>query len=979
MLSRIKSKMTDEVDNLIKNEILQHDLDFSIYQEEYDVVEPVSDYIENWKCRTLYVENFFDSGYYLAKYRDVALSNLNPLYHFLKHGKEEKRHGFSPLVVSRLDYFSFLRKIFDEKFYCRTFDGCDAESFEHFWLHGRFESWRVPCKLLDFNEFRVFLDEVADGEDRSLSLYEYLKSERIAAQDFDLLLQWSRVNRNDATVLELFESLNEFVSTIELDSYDDYLLLLSSLSSGCLAEVGSINDLSDEEVTLFDLKYYESKTSLQFESLFAALLHHCKTSSIVPTPLIDVSYYRELYSDLNSLSDFELYKHYVMYGQFEGRSPNYFILHQSTESALLPFDWHKLSKDVTTALYKSLLDINPEYNSKSIFQALSVLLEYLPSSFFSTAPNSELLFYSLLTFREIGCSKKSLANDLKKWFEDGCQSDFSALFDTRFIKQELETTELNTCLVFIEWYEKRDSLSCSPLIDLSFYLKMNRDLEGYPKPIIEHYLLHGQKEDRVACRFFDPKWIYNTYKTNRLNGTTYYFLEESMGRQVKPAPSISPLNTDGNSLRLKDFARAIVTQNLFDLKNTSELTKQIEKISQIEPSIKPLNPKLPISVMPFNSDYYSAGAGVEKLLGQTDLIIFRDSINFGGADSVLANLYHALKYTFPSKKVSIVSVGKVDSDALKIHGLSREDIIDLSEFYSTKFHDSPLLAHILTELVYDIVVGSSAKAVFNLNCGVLWQAIELYGRQISSLTELYAYVFCDDRDEFGNVDGYPANYLGSTITYFTKVFCDSDSLKNILLNRLPFSKAVESKIITLKTPVAYNPSSLRDFSNDNKTICWAGRFDVQKRPDLLIEIADALPEFTFEVWGKKVIDSGIEYDFSRCANIRLMGLFEDIEEVLETEPTLFLYTADWDGVPTILLKMMATGIPIVASNVGGISEILPPNCIAETNEVSSFLKKIKQISDFCRTGNLHESYRSELGERSFNNYAEVLRGNLKSV
>jgi glycosyltransferase involved in cell wall biosynthesis len=303
----------------------------------------------------------------------------------------------------------------------------------------------------------------------------------------------------------------------------------------------------------------------------------------------------------------------------------------------------------------------------------------------------------------------------------------------------------------------------------------------------------------------------------------------------------------------------------------------------------------------------------------------------------------------------------------------------LSEFYSTKFYDSPLLPNILTELVYDIIIGSSARAVFNLNCGTLWRAIEIYGRQLSSLTDLYAYVFCDDRDEFGNVDGYPANYLGATVTYFTKVFCDSDSLKDMLLTRLPFSKTVESKIVTLKTPVSYKTSNFRDFFTYNKKICWAGRFDVQKRPDLLIEIAGALPEYTFEVWGKKVIDSGIEYDFSKCSNIRLMGLFEDIEEVLESEPTLFLYTADWDGVPTILLKMMAVGIPIVASNVGGISEILPRNCIAETNDVLSFLTKIKQISEHYRAGNLLASYKSELRERNFDNYADVLRGNLKSV
>ena len=51
----------------------------------------VRHYLENWKSVHAVFSDFFDSNLYLEMYRDIAESGLNPLTHFVQHGRHEGR------------------------------------------------------------------------------------------------------------------------------------------------------------------------------------------------------------------------------------------------------------------------------------------------------------------------------------------------------------------------------------------------------------------------------------------------------------------------------------------------------------------------------------------------------------------------------------------------------------------------------------------------------------------------------------------------------------------------------------------------------------------------------------------------------------------------------------------------------------------------------------------------------------------------
>lgn len=107
-----------------------------------------------------------------------------------------------------------------------------------------------------------------------------------------------------------------------------------------------------------------------------------------------------------------------------------------------------------------------------------------------------------------------------------------------------------------------------------------------------------------------------------------------------------------------------------------------------------------------------------------------------------------------------------------------------------------------------------------------------------------------------------------------------------------------------------------------RRVLWASRLDFQKNPLVIFEIAALLPEVQFDVWGRIVLKD-IEIDWDGApANVAYRGEFTDVAKLPLGDYDAFLYTALFDGLPNILLEMVAAELPIVSTAVGGIAELL---------------------------------------------------------
>lgn len=1023
---------------IIKNS----DLDFSNYINEHDLdsYDYIKHYLKNWRVHHLLVPNYFDSTYYLENNIDVREAGINPLVHFLRYGELEGRLGFDENDSDKneirkkqlssdgvIDYDVFSKEVFDVDFYLNSnTDLCEVDAYEHYMSYGRFEGWRVPAVL--FN--KEFIKKVTQDKLPQIEIVEKC----------DIIESWYQLEFDDKLhpslssemLLKHFYNKKQYTK----DQYVELIVSTSKLFSGCgfhsdyqlatfivlfnpyLVSINKDDDFIDafkswkengfesEFSGFFDAQYYADKVAKQFNNTLDAF-HDWYTNSmnksIVPCKTFDESYYLSANKDLSTNQN--LFLHFVFYGQYEKRKVSpWFEYSDTLISELnrlspyhfwLTFDGMEDSSSLVNIVKKKHFG-QVVLNSQERLKLLSALLEVFNSQIITSLLHLKILI-NLLDLEEVSQQTIRTVDDfisiLYDWKNSDFQAEFSPLFDNKFIKKHLTINSKSQLEIFDFWFHELfpQKISCTPLFTEEFYLDSNLDLASYPHPLIQHYILHGAREGRKAHPVFDPKWIENTYDCEDFSGIDFYFKSERKGIPLKPSPAHVGLNNvffnsknGGLNLKLKDLVRLYHEVNIFDLSEKSSLIDMIRKAPEIDPQIKVKNPTRQYTVMPFNVDTYPYTAGLESLIGKTDILIFRDNINFGGADAVLSEVYKVYKSLPNSPTVKIIVTGEADSGVYDKFGLLKNDIVELDGLLQ-RITDPVMFEFIYKEILYDIIIGSEAKQVVNLNCRHLWNCYESYGKILNQFTQLSAFLFCDDRDGLGNVAGYPSRYLLSTWQYLDRILFDSYYLKDVVEQRMLLPQSLEEKISVLSTPVD-KPKSQYLYNGvchhaKIETIAWAGRFDSQKRPDLLKDIALALPDIKFKVWGKSVLSKNGEKIFEGVKNIQLMGTYKNIDELVHEGCDLYLYTSEWDGVPTILLKVMEMGMPIVASSVGGVPEILPTEClVTEVEAVDDYVNAIHSLNKdlSLSTEKLQNEYRKTLLMRSFESFKQTLIGEDKN-
>jgi glycosyltransferase involved in cell wall biosynthesis len=111
-------------------------------------------------------------------------------------------------------------------------------------------------------------------------------------------------------------------------------------------------------------------------------------------------------------------------------------------------------------------------------------------------------------------------------------------------------------------------------------------------------------------------------------------------------------------------------------------------------------------------------------------------------------------------------------------------------------------------------------------------------------------------------------------------------------------------------------------------VVTVGRLVPQKNPRLFVAAAAAvrrqLPGTRFLLVGDGPLRAQIETEIA-AAGLRdgcaITGERGDVPDLLR-EADLFWLTSDWEGLPNAVLEAMATGIPVVATDVGGTREVL---------------------------------------------------------
>jgi glycosyltransferase involved in cell wall biosynthesis len=252
-----------------------------------------------------------------------------------------------------------------------------------------------------------------------------------------------------------------------------------------------------------------------------------------------------------------------------------------------------------------------------------------------------------------------------------------------------------------------------------------------------------------------------------------------------------------------------------------------------------------------------------------------------------------------------------------------------------------------------IIAASGADTVHIFNSPRAHAAVAYYCEHYQKpSSKIYSYLCGYEIYADQNFAGFNDGALREAAPHLDLIITDNNRLRETMKNRYQHVANIETKAVTCYQPLttalhaelSSGPTKQINFTKRQKVV-WASRIDPTKRPDILAKIAQCLPEVHFEVYGY----SSSGYDFSylrKLSNIKLMGEYSDFSQISKDDKAMFLYTSDADGMPNVLLEAIASGLPIIAPDVGGIRELITDNSgwlVRRFDDIGDYVRLIKHV------------------------------------
>jgi len=256
------------------------------------------------------------------------------------------------------------------------------------------------------------------------------------------------------------------------------------------------------------------------------------------------------------------------------------------------------------------------------------------------------------------------------------------------------------------------------------------------------------------------------------------------------------------------------------------------------------------------------------------------------------------------------------------------------------------------DVLHEVLRELRPRRIVLINSLLGWQLVSELGDQLAEVMDVGAYLFTWELDEHGHPYGYPVGPFRQSLEHLAWVLFDSERMRSELVDRFLMHEEASARMVFLRNPVAeWSVDVTGVFERRRETglplrALWAGRFDRQKRFDLVVAIARLLPDLEICAWGKPVLKD-IDLDLDDLPpNIRLMGVYDGFDQLPLDDVDFLLYTSGWDGIPNVVLEGAQSGLPIVASAVGGVPEVVTPETgypVVDTDEPTAYVAAIEEL------------------------------------
>ena len=318
----------------------------------------------------------------------------------------------------------------------------------------------------------------------------------------------------------------------------------------------------------------------------------------------------------------------------------------------------------------------------------------------------------------------------------------------------------------------------------------------------------------------------------------------------------------------------------------------------------------------------------------------------GGADLAAMNVLRALQEQHGKDSVALLITDHQRIDAIDwVPEGSR--VIRFTEDDDT----SPLLGEQRIKLLETVLWTFRPQQIFNVNSAACWKAYAKSGKALAGMTSLRALLFCRDYSDDQRAVGYSDTHLRPSLPYLDRMYFDTLSFQKDIANQYGLPAPYIERMTFLPQPfdfaLAPAPASLAS-TGGRPRVLWVGRLCFQKNTELLDKIMASAQHFDFDIYGTGTPEKEMEMR-ERCLasnNASFLGSFSKLNEIDLGKYTAYLFTSRYEGMPTILLNIAATQLPIVASAVGGVPELIDAEtgwAIADIEHPGPYIDALEQI------------------------------------
>ena len=355
------------------------------------------------------------------------------------------------------------------------------------------------------------------------------------------------------------------------------------------------------------------------------------------------------------------------------------------------------------------------------------------------------------------------------------------------------------------------------------------------------------------------------------------------------------------------------------------LQDEMRAISSLDKQLFPSREKL-ATMDTYDSltiDHYRAGELYRALASQTtydtyDYVLIIPWLIKGGADMFSINYANYIKRLFPQLNILVVAT-------LPVKPLWREKLdhdIDYVAFGEVTQHAPD---HIRERVFEQFIENSGCRYLHVINSEFGYDFIASHKDYIKgSGKKVVATAFSESVDAEGKVFGYSHTHVPKVYDICTLITSDNQALLTMWQEEYGFDPG---KLQLHRQPI--EPSEHQPKPRHARTpgaplsILWAARLSPEKLPELAVEIARALDPKSVRL----TMYGSMSSDYRKMmrdlpAHVTYGGEFDGFNTLRPEAYDVYLYTSSFDGMPSSVIEAGMYSLPVIASAVGGIPEVI---------------------------------------------------------